>query len=178
LTSPGPRIKGEVEQLIVRMAKENRDWGYDRIAGALANLGYKVCDQTVGTMEGCGALRDCRYLLHDRDTKDNQSFRSIIASGRVEPLVLPARSPNLNAYAERCVRWVKEECLSKVILFGERSLQRALSEYVKHFHAERNHQGKGNVLLFPRGTNIRRDGSVQCRERLGGLLRYYHQEAA
>jgi putative transposase len=56
LTSPGPRIKGEVEQLIVRMAKENRDWGYDRIAGALANLGYKVCDQTVGTMEGCGAL--------------------------------------------------------------------------------------------------------------------------
>jgi putative transposase len=49
--SPGrPRIKGEVEQLIVRMAKENRDWGYDRIAGALANLGYKVCDQTVGNV--------------------------------------------------------------------------------------------------------------------------------
>jgi putative transposase len=261
--SPGrPRIKGEVEQLIVRMAEENRDWGYDRIAGALANLGYKVCDQTVGnvlqrhalppaserkrtttwpafirihlallagtdfltaevltlrglvtyyvlffihlesrrvdiagitvhpderwmeqiarnvTMEGCGALRDCRYLLHDRDTKYTQSFRAIIASGRVEPLVLPARSPNLNAYAERWVRSVKEECLSKVILFGERSLRRALSEYVEHFHAERNHQGKGNALLFPRGTNIRRDGPVQCRERLGGLLRYYHQEAA
>jgi putative transposase len=261
--SPGrPRIKGEVEQLIVRMAKENRGWGYDRIAGALANLGYQVSDQTVGnvlhrhglppaperkrtttwsafirthlallagtdfftaevltrrrlmtyyvlffihleshrvdiagisvhpderwmqqiarnvTMEGCGALRDCRYLLHDRDTKYTQSFRAIIASGRAEPLVLPARSPNLNAYAERWVRSVKEECLSKVILFGERSLRRALSEYVEHFHAERNHQGKGNVLLFPRGTNIRRDRSVQCRERLGGLLRYYHQEAA
>src|SRR6266516_5165440 len=58
------------------------------------------------------------------------------------------------------------------------SLRRALSEYVEHFHAERNHQGKGNVLLFPRGTNIRRNGPVQCRERLGGLLRYYHQEAA
>ena len=233
------------------MAKENRDWGYDRIAGALANLGYKVCDQTVGnvlqrhalppaparkrtttwaafirihlallagtdfltaevltlrglvtyyvlffihlesrrvdiagitvhpderwmkqmarnvTMEGCGALRDCRYLLHDRDTKYTQSFRAIIASGRVEPLVLPARSPNLNAYAERWVRSVKEECLSKVILFGERSLRRALSEYVEHFHAERNHQGKGNVPLFPRGTNIRCNGPVQCRERLG-----------
>ena len=92
--------------------------------------------------------------------------------------MLPARSPNLNAYAERWVRSVKEECLSKLILFGERSLRRALSEYVEHFHAERNHQGKGNVLLFPRGTNIRRHGSVQCRERLGGLLRYYHQEAA
>ena len=102
------------------------------------------------TMEGCGALRDCRYLLHDRDTKYTQSFRAIIASGQVEPLVLPARSPNLNAYAERWVRSVKEECLSKVILFGERSLRRALSEYVEHYHAERNHQGKGNVLLFPR----------------------------
>ena len=131
------------------------------------------------TMEGCGALRDCRYLLHDCDTKYTQSFRAIIASGGVEPLVLPARSPNLNAYGERWVRSVKEECLSKVILFGERSLRRALSEYVEHFHAERNYQGRGNVLLFPRGTNIRRDGSVRCRERLAGLLRYYHhQEAA
>ena len=189
-----------MEQLIVRMAGENRDWGYDRIAGdwgydrivgALANLGYMISDQTVGnvlqrhalppaperkrtttwpvfirthlallagtdfftaevltlrglvtyyvlffihlesrrvdiagitihpgelwmkqiarnvTMEGCGTLRDCRYLLHDRDTKYTQSFRAIIVSGRVEPLVLPARSPNLNAYAERWVRSVK-----------------------------------------------------------------------
>ena len=131
------------------------------------------------TMEGCGAIRGCRYLLHDRDTKFTQSFRAIIASGRVEPLVLPAHSPNLNAYAERWVRSVKEECLSKVVLFGERSLRRALSEYVEHYHAERNHRGKGNILLFPQGTHICRDGPVQCRERLGGLLRYYyHQEAA
>jgi putative transposase len=252
-----PRIKREVEQLIVRMASENRDWGYDRIAGALANLGYKVCDQTVGnvlqrhalppaperkrtttwsafirthlallagtdfftaevltlrglvtyyvlffihlesrrvdiagitvhpdelwmkqiarnvTMEAWGCLRDCRY-----DTKFTQSFRSIIASGQVKPLVLPPQSPNLNAYAERWVRSVKEECLSKVVLFGERCLRRALSEYVEHFHAERNHQGKGNILLFPRKTDVRRERPVQCRERLGGLLRYYHQEAA
>ena len=92
--------------------------------------------------------------------------------------MLPARSPNLNAYAERWVRSVKEECLSKVILFGERSLRRALSEFVEHYHAERNHQGKDNVLLFPRDTDVHREGPVQCRERLGGLLRYYHQEAA
>ena len=130
------------------------------------------------TMEGCGALRDCRYLLRDRDTKYSHSFRVIIASGQVEPLVLPARSPNLNAYAERWVRSVKEESLCKVVLFGERSLRRALSEYVEHFHAERNHQGKGNVLLFPRNLDVRRDAPIQCRERLGGLLRYYHQEAA
>jgi putative transposase len=130
------------------------------------------------TMEDCGALRDCRYLLHDRDTKFTRSFRAILMSGRVEALALPARSPNLNAYAERWVRSVKGECLSKVILFGERSLRRALSDYVDHFHTERNHQGKGNVLLFPRVTDRQREGSVRCRERLGGLLRYYHQEAA
>ena len=127
------------------------------------------------TMEGCGILRDCRYLLHDRDTKFTSSFRAIIA-GQVEPLALPARSRNLNAYAERWVR--EEECLSKVILFGERSLRRALNEYTGHYHAERNHQGKGNVLLFPSSRDIDRKRPVQCRDRLGGLLRYYHQEAA
>src|SRR5213082_3087626 len=74
----------------------------------------------------------------------------------------------MNAYAERWVRSVKEECLSKVILFGERSLRRALREYVDHYHAERNHQGKGNVLLFPRHTDVCREGPVQCRERLVG----------
>jgi putative transposase len=73
---------------------------------------------------------------------------------------------------------VKEECLAKVILLGERSLRRALNEYVEHYHAERNHQGKGNVLLFPDDTETRREQPVQCRERLVGLLRYYHQEAA
>jgi putative transposase len=68
--------------------------------------------------------------------------------------------------------------LSKIILFGERSLWRALSEYVEHYHAERNHQGKSNVMLFPRVTETCREAPLQCRERLGGLLRYYHQEAA
>ena len=120
----------------------------------------------------------CRYLLHDRDSKFTRSFRSIIASGRVAPLALPAHSPDLNAYAERWVRSVKEECLSQVILFGERSLRRALRDYVGHFHAERNHQGKRNVLLLPRATAWQREGPVRCRERLGGLLRYYHREAA
>lgn len=73
-------------------------------------------------------------------------------------MTLPAQSPNLNAYAERWVRSVKEECLSRVILFGERSLRRALSDYVDHFHAERNHQGKGNVLLSPRAADRQPEG--------------------
>jgi putative transposase len=130
------------------------------------------------TMDGCGALRDCRYLLHDCDAKYSASFRAIIETGRVKALILPARSPNLNAYAERWIRSAKEECLSKIILFGERSLRRAMKEYVEHYHTERNHQGKGNVLLFHRVTEARRDNPLRCRKRLGGLLRYYHKDAA
>jgi hypothetical protein len=86
----------------------------------------------------------------------------------------------LNAFAERWVKSVKDECLSKLILFGETSLRRALCEYIVHYHGERNHQGKDNVLLFPtamKGMN-RVDVSVGCKERLGGLLKYYHREAA
>jgi hypothetical protein len=78
------------------------------------------------TMEGCGALGNIRYLLHDRDTKYTASFLAIIESVHVKTLPLPARSPNLNAYSERCVRSAKEECLSKLVLFGERSLRRAI----------------------------------------------------
>jgi transposase InsO family protein len=132
------------------------------------------------TMDEWGFLEGCRYLIHDRDTKFTDSFRAIVKSSDVEPLKLPARSPNLNAYAERWVKSVKEEALSKLILFGEASLRRVLSEYLVHFHAERNHQGKDNVLLFPTATKAmkRTDGSVGCKERLGGLLKYYHREAA
>ena len=132
------------------------------------------------TMDEWGFLEGCRYLIHDRDTKFTDSFRAIVKSSHVEPLKLPARSPNLNAYAERWVKSVKEECLSKLILFGEKSLRRALCEYLIHFHTERNHQGKDNVLLFPVATKAgnRAERSVSCKERLGGLLKYYHREAA
>ena len=131
-------------------------------------------------MDEWGFLDGCRYLIHDRDTKFTDSFRAIVKSGQVEPLKLPARSPNLNAFAERWVKSVKEECLSKLILFGEASLKRILREYLVHYHVERNHQGKDNVLLFSTATKTMSgvDGSVCCRERIGGLLKYYHREAA
>ena len=132
------------------------------------------------TMEEWGFLGSCRYLIHDRDTKYCQSFRDIIESDNVKTLPLPARSPDLNAFAERWVKSVKDECLSKLILFGETSLRRALREYLVHYHGERNHQGKDNILLFPAATKAVNgiDGSVGCTERLGGLLKYYHREAA
>ena len=130
-------------------------------------------------MDEWGFLESSRYLIHDRDTKFTDLFRAIVKSGHVKPLKLPARSPNLNAYAERWVKSVKDECLSKLILFGELSLKRALRDYLIHYHVERNHQGKDNVLLFPTTKAINRvDGSIGCKERLGGLLKYYHRDAA
>ncbi len=259
-----PRVDHEIEALVVRMAKENLGWGYDRIVGALANLGYTLSDETVGnilrrngippaperkhttswkdfirahlevlagtdfftvevltlrgmvtcyvlffihlearkvevggitahpnerwmkqiarnvTMDEWGFLARCRYLIHDRDAKFCQSFRLIIESGGVTPVRLPTRSPNLNAYAERWVKSVKDECLSRLILFGEASLRRALREFIAHYHSERNHQAKDNVLLFPctAAREARIDASVACREPLGGLLKCYHREAA
>ena len=125
-------------------------------------------------------LENCRYLIHDRDTKFTDSFRTIIKSSRVEPLKLPARSPNLNAYAERWVRPVQKEALSKLILFGESSLKRELREYLKYYHQERNHKGKSNILLFPsnQASTACRNREVCCRERLGALLKYYFRQAA
>ena len=132
------------------------------------------------TMDEWGFLESRRYLIHDRDTNFTDSFRAIVKSTDVEPLKLPARSPNLNAYAERWVKSVKDECLSKLILFGEASLRRALRNYLAHYHGERNHQGKDNVVLFPTLTTdtYTVKGRADCRERLGGLLKYYYQEAA
>jgi transposase InsO family protein len=131
------------------------------------------------TMDGWGFLEGCHYVIHDRDSKYCQSFRDIIESADVKTLPLPARSPNLNAFSERWVKSVKDDCLSKLILFGETSLRRALHDYQIHYHAERKHQGKGNVLLFPTTQAKNRvGGSVRCKERLGGLLKYYHLEVA
>jgi transposase InsO family protein len=262
--SPGrPGIDKEVEALILRLAGENRSWGYDRIVGALAHLGYTVSDQTVGnilkrhgippapkrqqmttwnefirshmdvlvatdfftaevwtaaglvtyyvlffihfasrkvhvagvtphpderwmvqiarnvTMADWGFLSPGQYLIHDRDTKFCMAFQATMDAAGVKRVVLPARSPNLNAYAERWVRSVKEEALSCLILFGERSLRHVLSEYGSHYHEERPHQGKGNMILLPVPRyRTQSDDPIQCRERLGGLLKYYDREAA
>ena len=130
------------------------------------------------SMQDHGYLNGCRYLLHDRDQKFCREFRETLAAGGVKCLPLPARSPNLNAYAERWVRSIKEECLAKLILFGEKSLQHLVSNYLEHYHQERNHQGKDNLLLFPVSPGEASGrGAIDCRERLGGLLKYYSRAA-
>ena len=259
-----PATDPELEQLIIRLAQENRAWGYDRIQGAVHNLGYTVSDQTIGnilrrhgivpaperrkettwkefirthlevmaatdfftaevwtcaglityyvlifirlqnrqvylagmtahptdawmrqvarnvTTAEVGFLNGCCYLLHDRDTKFSHGFDQILSGADVEPVRLPARSPNLNAICERWIRSVKEECLSKLILFGERSLRHGLDHYILHHQHERNHQGKNNLVLFPLEEDRigGHDGRIAVRERLGGLLKFYYRQAA
>jgi len=107
-----------------------------------------------------------------------RSSETIWIERGVKPVRCPARAPNCNAFAERFVRSIKEECLDRLILFGEASLRRALREYVAHYHAERNHQGVGNELLESLAMVSSFDEPIQRRERLGGMLNFYHREAA
>jgi putative transposase len=254
-----PRTSVDIEQLVLRMARDNPRWGYTRIRGALRNLGHEIGRNTIkrilskngiqpaplrrrgmswetflrshwGTIaavdffnvevltsvgliryfvlfvmdlktrririagilpqpngrwmkqvarnltdEFDGFLGETRYLIHDRDPLFTNDFRMILRAGGVRTVRLPAQSPDLNAYAERFVRSIKEECLSQIIPLGERHLRRAVSEYTEHYHHERNHQGIENRLIDPREGG---SGEVEIRERLGGLLNYYYRKAA
>jgi putative transposase len=125
-----------------------------------------------------GFLRGKHHLIHDRDPLFTKQFAEILAAAGVETVKLPARSPNLNAYAERFVGSIHRECLSRIIPLGERHLRRVVEEYVEHYHLERNHQGLGNRLIEEPPANSNADGLIRCRERLGGTLRYYYRNAA
>ena len=125
-----------------------------------------------------GFLRGMRYLLVDRDPLYTEAFRGILGDAGMEVKRMPARSPNLRPHAERFVRSSKEECLSRMILVGERHLRRAVMEYGRHYHTERNHQGLGNELIIRPQTTATAVGPVQCHERLGGLLKYCYREAS
>jgi putative transposase len=260
--TPGrPVTAKEIAALVVRIAQENRSWGYRRIQGALANLRHVLAPKAVAnilkqhgiepapernrkatwkeflsqhweqivasdfftvevwTLKGLqryivlffmelstrrveaagiasnvdglwmvqiarnvtdgveGVLKDKRYLIHDRDPLYTKQFLSMLAETSIESVKLPARSPNLNAYAERFVRTIKECCLDQMILFGEDSLRTAIREFLAHYHVERNHQGLGNRLIIPIETKAE-TGPVARRQSLGGLLNYYYREAA
>ena len=129
------------------------------------------------TMSGWGFLSGMKHLIHDGDGAYSPSFRRIIKDAGIEPIRLPPRSPNLNAFAERWVKSVKEECLSRLILPSEASLRHAIEEYLAHYHQERCHQGLGNRIPFPVAEDRmgRREGRIECRERLGGLLKHYRR---
>jgi transposase InsO family protein len=122
-----------------------------------------------------GFLLGKRYLIHDRDTKYTQAFDALLKESGVEPILLPPRSPNLNAHCERFIRSVKEEALEQMVMLGERALYDALHQYLAHYHTERNHQGLDNQLITREEAVGGQTGQVVRRERLGGLLSYYRR---
>jgi len=260
---PGrPRIRQVIVDAIVRFARENPTWGYDRIQGALKNIGYHIADSTVAnvlkehgiepapdrqrtpawstflkahwdsifatdfttvevwTRNGlvtfyvlavmhlktrrvyiagitpnpnarwltqiCRNLTDCEdgflkeasHLIIDRDASFVALRGFMEQNTDTEIILLPPKSPNLNAYMERWFRSLKSECLDRMIFFGRKSLENAVCEFVEHYHAERNHQGLGNELIEPVNDLGSDADRIECRERLGGMLKYYHRRAA
>jgi transposase InsO family protein len=125
-----------------------------------------------------GFLLGKRYLIHDRDPLFTAEFLNTLGTSGVQSVMLPPRSPNLNAYAERFVRTIKESCLEKMLLFGEGSLRKAIREFVEHYHFERNHQGLGNGLIMRNDHDFASHGPILRRQRIGGMLNYYYRQAA
>jgi putative transposase len=261
-SSGRPRVMEIITDLVVRMARENRGWGYTRLQGALYNVGHRVGRTTIsnickkngidpaperGTrttwsqylkahwtvlaaadfftvevwgprglvtfyvffvielatrrveMAGItpnpaepwmiqigrnltdpidGALSKKRFLILDRDSKFSAAFRDLLKDAGVRVVRLPHRSPNLNAYAERFVRSIKDECLNRMIFFGGRSLRKVTREYAAHYNRERNHQEIDNRLIEPGDRVESVSSAIQCAQRLGGMLRFYHRAAA
>ncbi len=125
-----------------------------------------------------GFLLGKRIVLMDRDGKFCPAFRRTLKDEGADPLLPPPRSPNLNAYVERFMRSIKSETLSRMIFCGEKSLRWAIAAFLDHYHAERDHQGLENKLIQLAdevGSDV---GAIDCRERLGGLLKYYYRKAA
>lgn len=127
------------------------------------------------TMEGNSFFEGKKYLIHDRDTKYCKSFRRIFKQQGVEPLALPPRTPNLNAFAERWIRSIKTECLQYLIPPGRQALEYAINQYVAHYNQERTHQGVGNRVLTPSNQPISLNSPVKVSHRIAGLLSYYHR---
>ena len=125
-----------------------------------------------------GGLRTAAHLIHDRDPLYTRVFGEILTGGGVQPIRLPPKRPNLNASAERFVRSIKEECLSRVVPLGEAHVRQLVHEFVEQYHHERNHQGRDNQLLQRPPPPINPDADVERRERLGELLSCYYREAA
>jgi putative transposase len=137
---------------------------------------FQVARNVIDTEDGF--LREKKYLLMDRDTKFSEEFRGILGQTGVKAIRLAPRSPNLNPNLERFIRSIKEECLERIIFFGEKSLQNAVADFLAHYHQERNHQGLNNQLIQPGKEMDCITSDVACRERLGGMLRYYYRQQA
>jgi len=150
------------------------------IAGILPRPNGEWMHQIARNLTGCdeGFLKEARYLIHDRDSRFTRSFREILNSSDIETVKLPARSPNLNAYAERFVRSIKSEYLAQMIPLGGEHLRDAVKLYTEYYHVERNHEGLDNQPIEKPHGVIFMNSAVERHERMGGILDYYERWTA
>ena len=125
-----------------------------------------------------GFLLGYKYLIQDRGTAFTKDFRELLGNSGVRSIRLPRKSPNLNCYAERWVRSVREMCVDRMIFFGEKSLRHAMSEVEKFYNHECPHQGLENKIIQPDFDKPKKEGDIEFRSRLGGLMKYYFRKAA
>jgi putative transposase len=256
-----PRVDKQLEQLVVRLALENPNDGYESLVGRLKVLGFQTNPETIRnilerngippstsrkeamtwkellethweslietdffTWEGLtpfglmtyyilffirlkdrkihlagvtvhpnenwmrqmarnltdpehGFLKGDCVLIHDRDAKFTAHFDRLLNESGIKTVKLPPQSPNLNAYAERFVRTVKEQCLNRLLIVGESMLRKALKEFAEHYHHERCHQGLGNVIPFPKQEYHvgSLNGKIRRKTSLNGLLSFYYR---
>jgi len=149
-----------------------------QIVGSTPDPDERFMQQIVRTLTVAdeGFLVHHRVLICDRDTKWSAPVRARLREAGIRVVRTPYRAPNANAYAERFVRSIKAECLDRLIPLGERHFRRAITEYVAHYHWERNHQGIENELI-ERAPATDAAGRIRRRPRLGGLLNYYERAA-
>jgi len=150
-----------------------------QLAGISTNPDEAWMKQIARNLTDCvdGFLLGKRYVIMDRDGKFSPGFRSLLESTGLNVKRIPARSPNCNAHIERFMRSIKDDCLNRMIFFGEASLRRAISHYLLYYHRERNHQGLESRIINPTPEVGRVSGKVVRRDRLGGMLRFYYREA-
>lgn len=253
-----PQINQEVEDLIIRLAKENSRWGYGKIEGELLKLGCKVSQTTIRNVLSRHSIepapvrngsigwrqlmkhyktqiRACdfftvetlclktlyvfffielgtrrvhlagitahpnsawvtqqarqlmwrlhengtglgfRFLIRDHDSKYTKAFNNVFVSEGIRVILTPVQAPNANAYAERWVRTVREECLDHILIMNEGHLQRVLNEYIGYYETARPHQGLDQQLLLPRQPPAT-TGAIQRQEWLGGIINDYYRD--
>ena len=148
------------------------------IAGTTVNPSSAWMSQVVRNLTDCvdGFLKGKRYLILDRDALFADGFKAILRSSGTKIVHTSIQAPNMNAFSERFVLSIKSECLDRMIFVGAASLDRAIREFMIHYHAERPHQGLESALIA--GGPTMSEGRVEVRDRLGGLLKYYYREAA
>jgi putative transposase len=148
------------------------------LAGCTTNPSGAWVVQQARNLSFTNLFERMRFLIHDRDSKFTAAFDELFSSERIKVIHTPVQAPQANAYAERFVRTVRNECLDWLLILGRRHLEHVLRIYVQHYNRERPHRGLALTQPEPPEIKPSPGGDVHRRDRLGGLVHEYYRAAA